>query len=375
MKNLSVKKRITDTLPIYFLVFVILFIITAITHTVSVFSPSFADFINVKIASGVRFILAKLTGIFNFSLAETLVMFLPLLLGICIFFMIKSARKNDRNAQKSLLFILLSVLITIYILFVFTLGTGYHAPSLDKKLSLDRSPITATELKKTADILNDGINSVINEVNFDESSASVMPYSTEELNLKLNKAYARIGKEYDFIQQFSSKVKPILLSKPMTYTYITGVYSFFSGEANINTNYPDYLIPFTMAHEMAHQRGIAREDEANFIAFLVCISSDDCYIRYSGYTQVLEYTMTALHDASSSLYSSFVKTLDDRYKGEIKALDSFFDHYDESIISDVSSGINDAYQQMQGQSAGVKSYGLVVDLAVSYYKQEKSPDD
>ena len=38
-------------------------------------------------------------------------------------------------------------------------------------------------------------------------------------------------------------------------------------------------------------------------------------------------------------------------------------------------GNNGYNQQMQGQSAGVKSYGLVVDLAVSYYKQEKSPDE
>ena len=51
---------------------------------------------------------------------------------------------------------------------------------------------------------------------------------------------------------------------------------------------------------MAHQRGIAREDEANFIAFLVCMASDDPYIRYSGYLEVYEYVASSLYSDDRS---------------------------------------------------------------------------
>ena len=52
-----------------------------------------------------------------------------------------------------------------------------------------------------------------------------------------------------------SKAKIILNSKLLSYTNITGIYSPFTGEANINTNQPSTSIPFTILHEMAHQRG------------------------------------------------------------------------------------------------------------------------
>ena len=90
---------------------------------------------------------------------------------------------------------------------------------------------------------------------------------------------------------------------------ISGIYSFFTGEANVNVEYPDYCLPFTAAHELSHQRGICRENEANFVAFLVCIGSEDDYIRYSGYLNVYEYLASALYRADKELYKSALERL------------------------------------------------------------------
>ncbi len=62
--------------------------------------------------------------------------------------------------------------------------------------------------------------------------------------------------------------KPILNSKLLCYTGITGIYSPFTGEPNVNVAVPDIYIPFTTLHEMAHQRGYGSEDEANFLAYI-----------------------------------------------------------------------------------------------------------
>ena len=72
-----------------------------------------------------------------------------------------------------------------------------------------------------------------------------------------------------------AKAKPIFNSNLLCYTGITGIYSPFTGEANVNISSPDIYIPFTTLHEMAHQRGYASEDEANFLVYIACINNKD----------------------------------------------------------------------------------------------------
>jgi hypothetical protein len=159
-----------------------------------------------------------------------------------------------------------------------------------------------------------------------------------------------------------------MLSEPMSYTHITGVYTFFTGEANINVHFPDYTVPYTAAHELAHQRGIAKEDEANFIAFLVCMESDDPYIRYSACLNLYEYVVVALRKADKELYRESYLALPTEVQNEEIAYSRFMEKYRDNIVADVSHKTNDIYLQSQGSPEGSKSYNLVVDLAVAYYK-------
>ena len=159
-----------------------------------------------------------------------------------------------------------------------------------------------------------------------------------------------------------------MLSEAMTYTHISGVYTYFTGEANLNTNFPDYMLPYTAAHELAHQRGIAREDEANFVAFLVCAESDDPYIRYSGYLNLYEHIANALYSANQQYYSSVYWRLPLEVHGELSAYYKFYLKYSDNVVGDVSGAINNTFLELNGVEEGSKSYGMVVDLAVAYYK-------
>jgi hypothetical protein len=44
--------------------------------------------------------------------------------------------------------------------------------------------------------------------------------------------------------------------------------------------------PFDLAHEWSHDAAYAREDEANYLAALTCLRSDDPVIRYSGWMEL-----------------------------------------------------------------------------------------
>ena len=348
--------------------------IAAIIYIIAVISPDFADFFNRYVSSGVRAFLGLITSVLPISLAE---IFLILLIPAIIFAMIIAFKYYCDTWKNVLIFSakLLSVVAVLLSLFVFTLGTAYHGSTLDKKLKLDRKEVSAEELKSTAELLTAYVNELAYDVNFETESFSVMPYSINEMNKKLLNAYEKASATYDFIPTMYSRVKPVMMSKLMSYTHITGVYSFFTGEANINVDFPDYTIPFTAAHELAHQRGIAREDEANFVAFLVCSMSDDSYIRYSGYLSLLEYVSNAYYYADTSKdhsdYLELRRSLDLNVRYEQKAYNEFFDKYRDSVASDVSGAVNDAYLQSQGVKEGSASYGMVVDLAVAYYKDRK----
>ncbi len=120
------------------------------------------------------------------------------------------------------------------------------------------------------------------------------------------------------------------------------------------------------AHEMSHQRGVAREDEANFVSFLVCTSSDDPYIRYSGYLDMFTEVRDKLYSADHDMYTALMNKVPTKIRGELNSYSLFFDKYRENVAATISDKVNDTYITSHGQEAGIKSYGLVVDLLCAY---------
>jgi len=51
------------------------------------------------------------------------------------------------------------------------------------------------------------------------------------------------------------------------------------------------------------------------------------------------------------------------------AYSDFFEKYRDSVASEVSGVVNDTFLTIQG-TEGSASYGMVVDLAVAYYKDK-----
>ena len=329
-------------------------------------SVAFSDWFNQTVSAALRALFANITDWLPFSLGEMTLWMIPLTLFLVLRHAIRHRCDTWRTAMVYV-GILLAAVVTLFSVFVLNFAAGYRGSTLDDKLELNREKVSAEELYDTAVILIDAINRETAEVDFGSDGFSVMPYSLAAMNRHLADAYRDFADGHEFIHHMDSRIKPVLASEVMSYMHITGVYSFFTGEANLNVNFPDYTLPYTAAHELAHQRGIAREDEANFVAFLVCMDADDPYIRYSGYLNLYEYVANALWKADKDLYYKAVAHLNTAVKEEMTAYNRFYDKYRESTVSQVSNTINNSYLQSQG-TPGTKSYGMVVDLAVAYYK-------
>lgn len=337
-------------------------------HLVALSSQSAANFLHAHVTPVVRGALGYLTCLYPLSLVETALLLLPL----WVFLLVRLVRRVAADREKALrcLTLLLSVPVLIYALFVGTHAMGYLTDSIDERLSLEKNKPDADGLYATAYWLTEEANALAALLPDRAEDGSVkMPYSYFQMNRELVAAYRSLAEKYDFIPSLSVGTKPVLLSHPMAYTGITGVYTFFTGEANVNTVYPDYSTVYTAAHEMAHARGISREDEANFVAFLACMESENAFIRYSGCVGLLQYIGSAAYRTDSTRYSALWSAYGDAIVGDFRAYNQIYDRYDGTLVGEVSGALNDLYLSGMGTEGSI-SYSLVVELAVAYYEQE-----
>ena len=361
-------KRILSTVPKTFWIILALALAAWVIQLIANAVPSFADAVGGSVSHALRGVLAYLTALLPFSLAELFILGIPIWILLLVL-LARRMLKKGKNAVR-LCCGFLAVLPIVYILFVFSMGMGYASSPLEERLSLDTGKkITAEELFDTSLWLAEEANRVSAEITFAENGESIMPYDRREMNRKLIEAYKTLCERYDFVNTFSVGVKPVLMSHAMSYTGITGVYSFFTGEANLNTAYPDFSNAYTAAHEMAHARGIARENEANFIAFLVLECSDDAYLNYAAYTNLLQYVMNALARTDKELFRTLYASLSDTVKNEFKAYNDFVSSVNDHPVRDVAESVNNAYLQGVG-TEGTVSYSLVVNLAVAYHREK-----
>ena len=363
------KKGILKYVPMWALVLYGVAFLAVLTDIFSRLSVVFSDFISNTVGKLIRTVFSYATYIFPFSVAEMLLWFSPVILAIVIYIAVKCA---NRSGQSFCRFAsgFLALATFIYSLFTFSIGATYYGTKVAVKMGIERRDVSAEELYDTAILLLDGASAELDEILYPEGTYSSMPYSYDEMNEKLNAAFAKVAEKYDGIDKLYSRTKPVILSPYWTYTHISGLYTFFTGEANVNTNYPDFIMVSSAAHEMAHQRGVVSEDEANFIAFVVCTASDDPFLRYAGYLDVYQNVASSLASASSELYAELVKQVPKEIVGELNAYAVFFDKYRENVAADVAGSVNNAYIENHNQPAGIKSYGMVVDLVVSYMLYE-----
>ncbi|MCQ2413638.1 MAG: DUF3810 domain-containing protein [Clostridia bacterium] len=345
------------------------FLVSAAVLLLCLVSVPVADFVNGTVSTALRFVFAKAFDPFSFSAGEfLLILTVALLFGILLY-LIFFCRSRYR-ARKTVSFVL-GVALIVLSLCTFTLSVPYHTTELDEKLGFDTAGATSAELEETAKVMIGELNSLVGGIEFDGNGSSVMPYSLDEMSEKICQAYRTANETYDLCLNYETRIKPVTFSRAMSYLRLIGIYTFYTGESNLNVDYPDYNYPATAAHEFAHQRGIIRENEANFVAFLVCLSSEDDYIRYSGYLSTLIYVLNALYEASSSKYYATVSLLDERIRGEIHAEAVQSEQYQGTVVAEISEKANDTYLKVQGLPEGEKSYGLVVDLTVAYYRAQK----
>lgn len=325
------------------------------------------NFITSKITAPVKEIVADVCAFVPFSVAEVLICMLSFMafvvLGLMIFGVIRSKEKLGDTLRY--LEIIAAIAITIYAGFCVLWGLNYYTDNFQEMSGIYAAPLSVEQLEKTTAYFAQMLNNTADLV--DRTEAGIYAQSEEGVFLQCKNLYDGIEQKFPFLKGGAAVVKPVFLSELMSYTDFTGVYFPFTGESNVNVHCPQCMLPSTIAHEIAHQRGVAMEQEANFVAVLACSESGIPAYEYSGYLLGYIHLGNALYDADKDKWKAINDTVSTYVKVDLIEHAKYWVKYDTPVKS-VTTGIYEGFLQSYGQKMGMKSYGAVVDLLVAYFE-------
>lgn len=317
-------------------------------------------------------ILGRMGSAVPFSVTEGMVFLLPAALLAYITVQAVNACRYRPERRERLAKIAAMLFCTAgagYFLFTVFCGLNYHRLSFAEAGGLEVRPSSAAELASLCDELVLRANSLRGVVT--EDAGGVMESSFGDdfaAAVFAQGAYQKVGEAYPALSGYTARPKPVALSRGMSYLDITGIYMPFTFEANVNTDIPDYWIPSTMMHELAHYKGYMREDEANFISYLACSASGNADFEYSGVMLALIHTGNALYSADKELYWPVMEQLSDGVRRDMTANAAYWQRF-EGPVAEASTAMNDVYLKSNRQENGVKSYGRMVDLLLAEYRE------
>lgn len=272
----------------------------------------------------------------------------------------------------------------------------YHASTFSEHyFGEDDKEYDLTELIAVYNIVAERCNALAAVMERDESGRVIYTGSDGELRdaeywMQLNdladksrELMKQLGKTYPQLDGFYPRPKALLTSDFMCQQYMKGYYFPFSMEANYNDVMQILNMPETMCHELAHLRGYIFEDEANFIAYLACIRSEDPFFQYSGYLGVLVYLYNDLYAAREDSRTAYDAAIAEIRPLEVDAqvwADDVFVTQEEwdrinreawfntKVVDEVSDAFIDANLKINGVTDGAVSYSRVVRLLLQYYR-------
>lgn len=319
-------------------------------------------------------IISFIFGLIPISMYEVIVITSPLILLFLLVRFIRSILRNKSNRReiigKGILNIFCAGSLLIF-LFVILAGINYYRYSFRKYSNLEVYESTVEELYALTKSLAIEANE-IRELTTGRGEDGVFRLSQNDYKTAkiAGEAMKALAEDFPVLKGHYGNPKPIILSKWMSYTEITGIFMPFTMEANVNVDIPDYSIPATMLHELAHLRGFMREDEANYIAYLAGMKSESLDLKYSSTMLALIISGNALYDQNPDRYYEIRNMFSEGVISDIRYNSAYWSSYDNTVISTVSNKINDTYLKVNAQTDGVKSYGRMLDLLLAKYRKD-----
>ncbi len=287
-------------------------------------------------ATGVYIYIAKVLQLFlgwlPFSVGD-------LLYIAAIIYIIFTLHKSFKRPILKTLNRLFKIGSMVWLLFHFLWGFNYYRTSIQEQFNLAKG-----EVKK-------------------EEVVAFTNYTLTQANLYSNPQPITHNSQ-------PSPVKPSLFGILGNYMGYGGYYNPFTGEAQINSHMPDFMLPYIAVHEAAHQKGYAKESEANFIGYIDAMNSGDSALLYSSNLEMFLYANRALRRFDSTLAKQNMERLSPRIKKDLADYKVFAEKY-YGPVDKFITWFYTGFLNFNNQPEGMMSYNRGMVYAMRYVSRRE----
>lgn len=310
--------------------------------------------------------LALLTAALPFSLAEWLY---ALVIGGVLVYITSELLRLRRPGRAARLWRmgvrLLALSLDVYALFCLLWGVYYYGDDFIARSGLETGAVTAEELELVTLYFADRLNGYSAMVPRD--GAGLCRTDRRSVLDRSPRLFREAALRYPTLSGPEVPVKGMFFSRIMSYMDFTGFFCPFTAEANVNMDFPEALFAATVAHELSHQRGVAKEQEANFVAVLASLESGDADFCYSACLLAYIHLANALADTDPAAWRMIHAGLREEVKADLRASGEYWAEL-ETPVQTVTETVYEGFLQSYEQTLGMRSYGACVELLVAHYR-------
>lgn len=311
--------------------------------------------------------LSSFCGLFPFSVAELLIV--AAISGVLVYIILQIVlmlRRGDK--LKRLYRIAMTAVMAFCVIyggFCTLWGIYFYTADFEEQSGIYAEPLSSEQLETVTRYFTALVNEYSDDVSRDELGCfaedmdEIFDYSAH--------LYDSVSESFPCLEGKALEAKPFFFSEILSRITFTGFFFPFTAEANINTHSPECLIPSTIAHEIAHQRGVAEEDEANFVAVLSCMEDGDSAYCYSACLMAYIHLSNALYKADYDAWLDNYSSLAPGVIADLQYNNAYWDAYRDTVVNSAADSVYTGLLHSYGQSDGLQTYGKCIDLLVAYY--------
>jgi len=245
--------------------------------------------------------------------------------------------------------LLLPIVSLAYLWFFWGWGLNYHRLPLAERLHLDSTQLTPEDFQRFGELAAVEMNRLWSV------TSKLPPLDRETASALSSIRVERVIRQIDGIDwATATRVKRSILAQIWYQSAgIDGMFNPFGHEPLVIEGPLPFELPFLMSHEIAHVRGVANEGEANLVAWLATVASDDPRFQYSGWLYLWEYLRTP----SSKL--------DPGPRADLAAARERVLRHQIRLVSQFQASLLDVHLKANAVPGGIRSYSDFVAQAIA----------
>ena len=316
--------------------------------------PGWGYFYTLYIYPHIGSLLSPISGVFPFAIGD---IFIALSIAWCIIYPIWKRKKAAVGR-------VVEYLLWVYVWFYLAWGLNYSQPNIYQRIGMKPAEVSEAKFKAFAYRYADSLNYYSEErrVESEEYTEKAILYG-----------YQHIDKGIGINAPFNDHphVKTMVFSRFSSMAGVTGSMGPFFCEFTLNGDIRPHDYPSTYAHEFAHFLGIANEGEANFYSYIVCTSSSDKAVKFSGYYHIFFHVLANVFDILGEKEGEkYLKHIRPEIIQLAKSDRKYWLSKRCKALDDAQDFIFDLYLRGNHVAEGRKSYSGVIALILAWEEKE-----